>query len=115
MHHIYVKEGYNLLWLKMRPDTPQLYEYIRLEDVMGKICNFININPWTQFDNLQGHEIPLSYAEHITMRECICKCDIYYNVLEDPEQYILTDINLTGNDITLTGNDTDKNLHTGAE
>lgn len=115
MRHIYVKEGYNLLWLKMRPDTPQLYEYIRLEDVMGKVCNFININPWTQFDNLQGHEIPLSYAEHITMRECICKCDIYYNVLEDPEQYILTDINLTGNDITLTGNDTDKNLHTGAE
>lgn len=115
MRHIYVKEGYNLLWLKMRPDTPQLYEYICLEDVMGKVCNFININPWTQFDKLQGHEIPLSYAEHITMRECICKCDIYYNVLEDPEQYILTDINLTGNDITLTGNDTDKNLHTGAE
>lgn len=49
MRHIKVDSGYNLLWLKMRPDTPQHYEYITIEYVQGKIFNFININPWTQF------------------------------------------------------------------
>lgn len=46
LRRINIKEGKNLLWLKMRPDTPQHYEYISVEDINGKIDSFININPW---------------------------------------------------------------------
>ena len=30
-----VEHAQRLLWLKMRPDTPQNYEYIRLENITG--------------------------------------------------------------------------------
>ena len=92
VRRIKVGTGNNLLWLKMRPDTPQHYEYITVEDVEGKITNFININPWTQFFDLKGREdIPLSYAEHITMRNCKCECTTYFNVKKDEAQYRLSD------------------------
>ena len=56
LRRINIKEGKNLLWLKMRPDTPQHYEYISVEDINGKIDSFININPWTQFYDLKDRE-----------------------------------------------------------
>lgn len=87
-----VNAGYTLLCLKMRPDTPQHYEYITIEDVEGKMLNFMNINPWTQFFDLKGREdIPLTYADHITLRNCKCECHNYFNVQKKDDQYILSD------------------------
>ena len=39
----------NVLWLKMRPDTPQHYEYVRVEDFTGNCRNCLLVRPWTQF------------------------------------------------------------------
>ena len=87
-----VLEGNNLLWLKMRPDTPQHYEYITIEQVEGKVQNFININPWTQFYDLKDRQdIPLSYADHIIMRDCSCECGTFFHVKPDESQYKLSD------------------------
>jgi len=87
-----ILEGRNLLWLKMRPDTPQHYEYITVEDMEGKVGNFININPWTQFYDLKDRpDVPLSVAEHIVMRNCSCTCDTYFDVTPEKEQYSLSD------------------------
>jgi len=95
MRRIKVGSGNNLLWLKMRPDTPQHYEYITVEEVEGKVSNFMNINPWTQFFDLKGREdIPLSYADHIVMRNCKCECLNYFAVQKNEEQYILSDFTL---------------------
>lgn len=92
LRRIKVGTGANLLWLKMRPDTPQHYEYIRVEDVAGRIENFININPWTQFFDLKGREdIPLSVANNIVMRNCKCECITYFNVKKEDTQYHLSD------------------------
>lgn len=92
VRRIEVKAGYNLLWLKMRPDTPQHYEYILMEDVKANINNFVNINPWTQFYDLKDRkEIPLSYADHITVRNCEATCDTFFNVLPDKSQYELSE------------------------
>ena len=92
IRRIRILEGYNLLWLKMRPDTPQHYEYITLEDCVGKIKNFLNINPWTQFYDLKDRrDIPLSYADHITIKNCRCDCDTFFNVTPDEQQYVLSD------------------------
>lgn len=79
------------LWLKIRPDTPQKYEYITVEDVRGEIKDFIYISSWTQFFDLQGRkDAPLSYAEHITVRNCECKCETYFDVQAEPSQYVLS-------------------------
>lgn len=116
MRHIKVDSGYNLLWLKMRPDTPQHYEYITIEYVQGKIFNFININPWTQFFDLKGRtDIPPSSTEHIIIRKNTCTCNVFRNIKEAPEQYTLTDIQIDDNIIEEIGTPSDKTKHTGAE
>lgn len=125
MRNILINNGYNLLWLKMRPDTPQLYEHILIKNVTGKVSSFININPWTQFSNIKNEvslkngsdkkpHILLSYINNITMQDCTCECDAYYNVKEDPSQYLINNIQLIDNAITLIDN---KNLqlHNNAE
>lgn len=87
-----ILDGKNLLWLKMRPDTPQHYEYITVEDMEGRVENFININPWTQFYDLKGRlDTPLSVAEHVVMRNCSCVCETYFDVTPAEEQYRLSD------------------------
>ena len=95
LRRIRVHDTLNLLWLKMRPDTPQRYEYILVEDVRGDMKNFININPWKQFYDLKGRtEIPLSYADQITIRNCDCDCECFFNVQPDRSQYILSNFEL---------------------
>ncbi|MBQ9508598.1 MAG: hypothetical protein IJR53_04150, partial [Bacteroidales bacterium] len=80
----------NLLWLKMRPDTPQLYEYITVEDIKGPVKNFILVAPWTQFYDLKGRkDSPMSYSDHITMRRCDVDCDVFFNVKQQENVYHL--------------------------
>ena len=86
LRRINIKEGKNLLWLKMRPDTPQHYEYISVEDIKGKIDSFININPWTQFYDLKDRkDIPLSYADNVVIKNFLMsrqmKVNIYCQIL----------------------------------
>ena len=45
-----------LLHLKMRPDTPQNYEYILIEDITGSTGKVLSIRPWTQFFDLKGEK-----------------------------------------------------------
>ncbi|MCD8302654.1 MAG: glycosyl hydrolase family 28 protein [Prevotellaceae bacterium] len=91
LRNISINNADFLLRLKMRPDTPQLYEHILVENVTGDAENFLLIKPWTQFFDLQDRpDIPLSYANHITMRNIQFTCDHFFSV--DPsDQYILSD------------------------
>jgi len=103
IRRLHVSDGANFLWLKMRPDTPQLYEYITVEDVTAKVMNFITIKPWTQFFDLKGRtDIPKSRGEHITMRNCVCECNTYFNVEPQEEQYLLSDF--TFDNLRITAN-----------
>ncbi|SDZ86361.1 Glycosyl hydrolases family 28 [Porphyromonadaceae bacterium KH3R12] len=86
-----VDRAKRLLWLKMRPDTPQSYEYVRVEEITGNVTSFLYIKPWTQFFDLQGQkEAPLSYGKNITMRNITLNCDIFFDVSKS-DQYILSD------------------------
>lgn len=79
----------------MRPDTPQHYEYIIIENAKGKVNEFININPWQQFFDLKGRkDIPLSYANNISIRNCELECGKYLNVKLENTQYKLSDFTL---------------------
>jgi polygalacturonase len=86
-----INQAKRLLWLKMRPDTPQNYEYILVEDITGNAFSFLYIKPWTQFFDLQGQkEAPLSYSSHVTMRNITLDCDVFFDVKKS-DQYILSD------------------------
>ncbi|MDR0415670.1 MAG: exopolygalacturonase [Prevotellaceae bacterium] len=88
-----------LLWLKMRPDTPQRYEHITVEDITGDGTNFIYIQPWTQFFDLKGHDGTLmSYGSHITMRDIKFDCATFFNVGAST-QYKLSDFTFENLDI----------------
>lgn len=101
VRRVQIKDSLSFLSLKMRPDTPQHYEYISIEQAKGTMQNFININPWTQFYDLKDREdIPLSYANHITIRDCICECDTYLNITPNEEQYQLSEFTLKRLQIT---------------
>lgn len=81
----------NLLWLKMRPDTPQIYEDILVENISGKVINGLYIKPWTQFFDLKDRtDIPLSYANNICMKNLNLICDRFYNVTYKNDQYKLS-------------------------
>lgn len=87
-----------LLWLKMRPDTPQHYEYIRIENVKGKVGSVIFAKPWTQFFDLKGEkEIPRSEAAHITIRGCNLQCKQLRRVQDAPDQYSIEDLVIEDN------------------
>lgn len=90
MRNCKVNNAQRLFWLKMRPDTPQRYEYITLENIEGDARSFIFIKPWTQFFDLKGREdIPLSVGENITMRNIRFKTNVFYDVAT-PKDYQLT-------------------------
>lgn len=91
----------NLLWLKMRPDTPQKYEYVMVDNVTGNAKNILLIKPWTQFFDLKGRTtIPLSYADNITLSNIKMSCNTYFNVIKANDQYLLTNFNFKNIDIS---------------
>ena len=106
LRRIKVTEANNLLWLKMRPDTPQLYEYVTVEDIEGNGKNFLLIAPWTQFYDLKGRaSIPMSYSNHITMRNITFDCNVFFNVKQQKDQYHLS--NFTFENLVVTAKNAD--------
>lgn len=106
LRRIKVTEANNLLWLKMRPDTPQTYEYVMVEDIEGNGKNFLLVAPWTQFYDLKGREsIPMSYSNHITMRNITFDCNVFFNVKQNEDQYHLS--NFTFENLAITAQNTE--------
>ena len=74
MRNCRVRGAVNVLRLKMRPDTPQRYEYIAVENVSGRVAQLLNVHAWTQFADPDALTAP-SVAENITLRDCTLSCD----------------------------------------
>jgi len=70
-----------VLWLKMRPDTPQHYEYVRVEDFKGNCGSFLVVRPWTQFFKPeQRDDMPLSQCNNISFRNIEMDCKNFFDV-----------------------------------
>lgn len=70
-----------VIFLKMRPDTPQKYEYITLENIKGSAKTGIYIRPWRQFFDLQGRETaPISVSSNICFRNFDLTCEKFTEV-----------------------------------
>jgi polygalacturonase len=82
LRRIKVNHAERLLWFKMRPDTPQNYEHVLVEDIEGQdIGNFIFIQPWTQFFDLKGEQVAgTSKIQNITMRNIKLSGTNFFNV-----------------------------------
>ena len=80
-----------VLWLKMRPDTPQHYEYVTIEDVSGDCSSFLVVRPWTQFFKPGNRpDMPLSTCNNITIRNAKVKSKNFFDVGKS-DKYKLTD------------------------
>lgn len=87
-----IGDASRLLWLKMRPDTPQNYEYVTVEEIEGNARAFLFVRPWKQFFDLKGRkDIPMSYSSHITMRNIRLDCNRFFDVEQAEDQYHLSD------------------------
>ena len=70
-----------VLWLKMRPDTPQHYEYVTVENVSGVCGSFLVIRPWTQFYKMEKRDdMPLSQGNNVTIRNVSVSCKNFFDV-----------------------------------
>lgn len=100
-----VENGIVLLYLKMRTDTPQLYENITIENVTGSCKRFMDIGAWRQFHNMKDRtDIPKSYADKITLRNIDLKCEKFIQTEKHDELYelsgfLLKDITVEADDI----------------
>ena len=103
LRRIKINNASRLLWLKMRPDTPQNYEYITVENITGTVSSFLYAKPWTQFFDLQGREdIPYSYSSHVTMRNITMECEVVFDVAKAKDQYKLSDFMFENLNLTVT-------------
>ena len=81
MRRCHADDTNNVLWLKMRPDTPQHYEFVRVENFTGHCRSFLLIRPWTQFYEKQEREdMPLSQCNDIEFRDVNMDCGTFFNV-----------------------------------
>lgn len=81
LRRVTVDASLNFLWFKMRPDTPQLYEYVTVEDAKGTVDHFFNVSGWTQFFDAKGRaDIPVSRAEQVALRRCDFTCGTCFDM-----------------------------------
>lgn len=79
----------NVLWLKMRPDTPQHYEYVLVENFTGKCRNFLLVKPWTQFYKKEDRpDMPLSQCNDISFKNINVDAGVFFNV-SGSDKYVL--------------------------
>lgn len=64
-----VGAGIPVVRLKLRPDTPQLYENFVFEDLqLDGAQALFDVKPWTQFFDLGDHEPPVSTVQNVVVR-----------------------------------------------
>lgn len=86
-----VTQANRVLWLKMRPDTPQHYEYVTVEGITGDCSSFLVVRPWTQFFKPEKRDdMPLSTCNNITIKNINMECKYFFDVGKS-DKYRLVD------------------------
>lgn len=110
LRNINVKDGNRVLWLKMRPDTPQHYEYVTVENISGTVGSFLVVKPWTQFFKPEEREdMPKSQCNNITLKNINVDCTNFFDVGKS-DKYILKDFTFEKINVTDKKNKFDKQL-----
>ena len=102
-------KSHRVLWLKMRTDTPQHYEYVSVENITGNTGKFITVRPWSQFYKPGERKLPLSKCNNISFKNIKMTCKNFFDVgLSD--KYQLNDFSFVNIDVTDDTNAFDPNL-----
>ena len=91
----------DMLYLKMRTDTPQRYSDILVEDMAGNCKTLLHAGVWAQYADFGGRtqaELK-SYATNVVIRNCRVNCREVRNVREAPEVFELAGLKLENNEI----------------
>ena len=104
LRNCYTEKSDRVLWLKMRPDTPQHYEYVLVENITGKCKRFLFIHPWKQFFKMEKRDdMPLSRCNNIVMRNINVSAETQYDV-KTSDKYELKDFVIDGKALTFEEN-----------
>ena len=77
VRNCHVDETIYLLWFKLRNDTAQHYEFIRIENITcDSAVSFINLNLFGD----QSNNALSSRVNDVTVKNCSCRCDVFYDV-----------------------------------
>lgn len=99
LRHCHADDVNRVLWLKMRPDTPQHYEYVSVQDVTGRTGSFLVVRPWTQFFKPQEREdMPQSVCNNIGISQIRMTCRNFFDV-GTSDKYALKDFSFTEIDV----------------
>lgn len=96
LRNCYSERSDRVLWLKMRPDTPQHYEYVLVENITGRCGRLLYIHPWTQFFKPgDRQDMPLSRCNNIMLRNIQTDAKTMFDV-KTSDKYQLIDFTLDG-------------------
>lgn len=91
--------SHNVLHLKLRPDTPQHYEYVRVEDISGRCGSILRIRPWTQYYRMEERDnMPVSLCNDISLQRISTECRQQLDA-QLSDQYQLVNVTLEGRDV----------------
>ena len=100
LRNIKVSNANRVLWLKMRPDTPQHYEYVTVENIKGTTGSFLVVRPLTQFFKPEKRDdMPLSQCNNIVMRNIKMQCKNFFDV-GTSDKYRLSGFTFQNIDVT---------------
>lgn len=89
----------SVLWLKLRPDTPQKYEFIRVENISGRSGIVLKVRPWTQYYKREPRaDMPLTLCDHVQLNNIQVESPGPIE-LERSDQYVLRDFTWDGKDL----------------
>jgi len=94
----------NFLMLKLRPDTPQLYEDIHVRGVAfdNAAGRIVFIAPWSQYKDLKGHAPPLSTVRNVTFSGLQGRFGTFGSIRPNPGQTTIRDIHFKDIDVQLS-------------
>ncbi len=95
-----------LLRIKMRPDTYQVFEDIRVENITGSCGTIVELKPWKQFYTLEGtNEKPYGIVRNITLSNINVKCNVFAeikgNAADKITNFVFENVTATADDPTL--------------
>ena len=89
--------------LKLRPDTPQLYEDITFRNItsQGPSSGIIQMAPWTQYFDLQGMEPPQSIVKNLRFLNIRGTYNTFGTVKPNPGQTTIRDVLMKDINVTV--------------
>lgn len=79
----------------MRPDTPQLYEDVLVENIENTTYCFLDIKAWTQFFEGGNGNIPKALVRNISISDCKGSCMKLFDVTLNDTQFEIMGLSMT--------------------